>query len=60
MKSLSVLTFLLYIFLIVGEVRCIIKFFSCDFEPSYKAEAIYGVSTITGLGAVVGWLDFGK
>ena len=60
MKVSSFFVILLWVFLIVGEIKCLIKFFSCDFEPSYKAEAIYGVSTITGLGSIVGWLDFGK
>lgn len=56
----SILIIALWLALIIGEIRCIYKFFSCDFEPSYKAEMIYGFSTITGLGVVVGWLDFGK
>lgn len=60
MKAFSFFVIVLYVLLIVGEVKCIIKFFSCDFKPSYKAEAIYGVSTITGLGAIVGWMDFGE
>jgi len=46
--------------LIVGEVKCIIKFVQCDFEPSYKAEAIYGLAVITGAGCIVGYLDLGK
>ena len=46
--------------LLVGEIKCLIKFVKCDFEPSYKAEIIYGVGTITGLGVVIGYLDLGK
>ncbi len=49
---------LLIIVLIVGEVKCIIKFFKSDFEPSYKREAIYGFSALVGVGAVVGYMDF--
>ena len=52
--------YLLSIILIVGQLMCIYKFFRCDFEPSYKAEIIYGVSLITGLGCVTGYMDFGK
>jgi hypothetical protein len=49
---------LLVIFLVVGEIKCIVKFFDSDFEPSYKREAIYGFSAIGGIGCVVGWMDF--
>ena len=45
---------------ILGEVQCILKFCKCDFEPSYKAEVIYGVGTFTGLGAIVGYMDLGE
>lgn len=57
----GIIMFLLYISLIiaaiVGEVKCFMKFIDCDFEPSYKAEVIYGVSFITGVGCIVGYLD---
>ncbi len=46
--------------LLIGEIRCIVKFCKCDFEPSYKAELIYGVSMCTGIGCVIGWFEFGK
>ena len=41
----------------IGYVKCVIKFVKCDFEPSYKAEAIYGVGCFTGLGGIIGWVD---
>jgi len=46
------------IILIVGEVKCVIKFFESDFEPSYKRECIYGFSALFGIGAVIGYMDF--
>jgi len=49
--------FLIWCLAIIGEVRCIYRFFTSDFEPSYKRECIYGFSAITGIGAVVGWMD---
>ena len=58
MKELIII--IIWVAVIVGEISCIVKFFRCDFEPSYKAEAIYGFSAITGLGCVVGYMDFGK
>lgn len=42
---------------ILGEILCIYKFFTSDFKPSYKREAIYGFSAICGVGAVVGYFD---
>ena len=47
---------------LVGEVKCIVKFLDCDFtsQTSYKAEITYGLSTVTGIGVVVGYMDFGK
>ena len=48
----------LIIVLVIGEVKCIIKFFNSDFEPSYKREAIYGFSALAGVGCVVGYMDF--
>ena len=45
---------------LIGEGLCIYKFCKCDFEPGYKAECIYGVSMITGIGCITGYMDFGK
>lgn len=46
--------------MILGQIQCLYKLCSCDFEPSYKAEIIYSVSLITGVGAITGYMDFGK
>jgi len=43
--------------LLVGEVRCIYKCFTCNWEPIGKAEAVYTISACTGLGAVVGYFN---
>jgi hypothetical protein len=42
---------------LVGEIICVYKFVTSDFKPSYKREAIYGISFITGFGAITGWFD---
>lgn len=46
--------------MLLGQIQCLYKLCSCDFEPSYKAEIIYSVSLITGVGVVTGYMDFGK
>lgn len=43
--------------ILFGEIRCIYQFCTSDFEPSYKREIIYGVAAVTGLGAIVGYID---
>ena len=46
--------------LVLGEVKCIVKFIRCDFEPSYKAEIVYGVGMLTPIGCIIGYMDLGK
>jgi len=55
MKTIALL--FLTVFLIVGEIRCIYKAFTCNWEPIGKAEVIYTASAIIGLGSIVGWVD---
>lgn len=53
----SIIMIAIWLLAIVGEVMCIYKFFTSDFEPSYKREIIYGASMCTGLGAIVGYIN---
>lgn len=43
--------------MIVGEVRCIYKACTCNWEPIGKAEIIYTGAAVTGLGCVAGWFN---
>lgn len=43
--------------LVVGEVKCIIKAIDCNWEPVGKAEIVYTGASLTGLGAIVGYMD---
>jgi len=54
-KSLIILIVLAI--LAVGEVKCIVKAFSCNWEPIGKAEAVYTISALVGVGAIVGYID---
>jgi hypothetical protein len=56
-KSTSLLWIIVGLFLIIGEIKCIIKAVQCNWEPIGKAEVIYTVGIITGLGGVVGWVN---
>ncbi len=51
------LTLAIVLFMLIGEVRCIVKMCQCNWEPVGKAEAIYTAATFTGLGVVVGWIN---
>lgn len=42
---------------IVGEVKCIVKAVQCNWEPIGKAEVVYTVSALTGVGFIVGYID---
>lgn len=46
----------------IGWIKCVIKLSNCDFsdKTSYKAEIFYTVGTFTGIGGIVGYMDFGK
>ena len=54
--------FLIYavivIALLTGEVKCIIKACSCNWEPIGKAEAVYTIGAVTGFGCIIGYMDF--
>lgn len=42
---------------IFGEARCIYKAFTCDWKPIGKAEAIYTISALTGVGVITGYIN---
>jgi hypothetical protein len=42
---------------LVGEIKCIYKAYSCNWDPIGKAEVFYTASALTGFGAIVGYLD---
>lgn len=54
-------TFVIYIIIIglglIGEIKCIYKAISCNWEPIGKAEIIYTGASLTGLGCIVGWVN---
>ena len=43
--------------LLVGEIKCIIKAVQCNWEPIGKAEIFYTAASITGFGAIAGYID---
>jgi hypothetical protein len=57
MKKLVIVYLVLSVIAVVGEIKCIIKAFNCNWEPVGKAEIIYTGSAVTGLGCITGWID---
>jgi len=53
----TILILVLYLFLIIGEIRCIVKAIQCNWEPIGKAEVIYTGAALTGLGSIIGWFN---
>lgn len=56
MKSL-IITSVILIGLLIGEIMCIVKAVNCNWEPVGKAEIVYTVAACTGLGGIVGYID---
>ena len=52
----SIPMILFVLFLVIGELLCIVRFITSDFEPSYKREIIYGLGMVTGTGSIIGWI----
>ena len=52
----SIPMILFALFLVIGELLCIVRFITSDFEPSYKREIIYGLGMVTGTGSIIGWI----
>lgn len=45
---------------LIGWVKSVSKFVGADFQAPYKAEVLYGIGTFSGLGAILGYMNFGK
>ena len=53
----GLIVMLIWILALIGEIRCIYKMCTCNWEPVGKAEILYTAGTFTGLGAIIGWVD---
>lgn len=57
MRTIVFVYVLIVVFGLIGEVRCIYKALTCNWEPIGKAEIVYTASAVTGFGAIVGWFN---
>ena len=57
-KTAQIVLAIIVILILTGWIKSIIKFSSCNFEPSYKAEVFYGIGSIVPpAGGIIGWID---
>ena len=56
-STTAIIVFALWAIAIIGELKCIYNAVTCNWEPVGKAEVIYTGAALTGLGAIVGWID---
>jgi hypothetical protein len=57
MKATIFIAGLLLVAAVIGEIRCIRKMCACNWDPIGKAEVMYTVGALTGLGTVIGYID---
>jgi len=57
LRFMKIIGTIILLLSIVGEVKCVYKMFTCNWDPVGKAEAIYTIGTFTGFGCVIGYID---
>lgn len=57
MKKIGIIYLLIVATLVIGEIRCIYKALTCNWEPIGKAEVVYTGAALTGLGSIIGWFN---
>ena len=53
----TIFMIIIWILAIVGEIKCIYKAVTCNWEPIGKAEIVYTGAALLGAGAIVGWIN---
>jgi len=56
-KSTLIVPLVIVVLVLFGEIRCIYKAVTCNWEPIGKAEIVYTGAACTGLGVIVGYLN---
>jgi len=57
MKTTTFIAGLMILLASLGWLQCIYKTIKCNWEPVGKAEVCYTIGTVSGLGAIIGWID---
>jgi len=55
-KSIALVA-VIYTVLIFGELRCLYKTITCNWDPIGKAEIVYTIGTFTGAGVIIGYFN---
>ncbi len=43
--------------ILIGEIKCVVNAFSCNWEPIGKAEILYTGAAFTPIGWIVGYIN---
>ncbi len=57
MRLKKIIPILIVLVMLTGQVKCVIKAFSCNWSPIGKAEVVYTIGSLTGFGSVIGYFD---
>jgi len=60
LRRMIVVNFIILCLIVPGWCLNIFKLTKCDFEKPYKAEIIRIIGIVPPVGAITGWMDFGK
>jgi hypothetical protein len=53
----TIITIIISILLLIGEIKCFYKMMKCNWNPIGKAEVVYTVSAFTGFGIIIGYIN---
>jgi cytochrome b subunit of formate dehydrogenase len=56
-SALLAISLIIVVAALIGEGMCIYKAINCNWKPVGKAEIIYTVSSFSGFGCIVGYID---
>jgi hypothetical protein len=57
MRLATIIYIVFILAMITGEIMCITKCATSDWEAPYKREIIYGVGAVSGFGGIIGYID---
>ena len=57
MKKFFIIWLLVIVLSFVGWIRCIYKACTCNWDPIGKAEVVYTIGSLTGLGVIIGYIN---
>jgi len=60
MRNIIIINIVIFCLIMSGWFMNVYKLTKCDFKQPYKTEIIRFIGLVPPIGAIVGWMDFGK